>query len=194
MAGRPRRVSDEVIAEVIREHYGVLAHAARALGMRTDALHHRVLRSSALQAAVHEARRSVAVKAFEKFREHLDRGEPWAIQYAMRWCGSYIGYGPPMVHIPRGSDPYDVLQRLDQLESELAGYPITIRDALTLLEFRRAVVADILRSENIPDLDALITEVTNALETAIPDPELRARVTSALVQAFQRAAGRAAGS
>ncbi|MCX2728541.1 hypothetical protein OO015_13710 (plasmid) [Thermomicrobium sp. 4228-Ro] len=194
MAGRPPRVSDDAIAKALEKHYGVLAHAARELGMRVDTLHRRIARSPTLQAALHEKRRSLAVKAFEKLQEHLDRGEPWAIQYVLKRVGSYVALGPPAVQVPRASDPRNVLERLDQLEHELAGYPVSVRDVLALLEFRRAAVADILRTGDIPDLDTLVTEVTHAIETAIPDPELRTRVAQALAQGLQRATGREAGA
>lgn len=54
MAGRPPRVSDDAIAKALEKHYGVLAHAARELGMRVDTLHRRIARSPTLQAALHE--------------------------------------------------------------------------------------------------------------------------------------------
>lgn len=192
---RPRRVSDEQIAAALREHRGIVAHAALDLGLSDDYLRTRIAASPELQRALHAFRTSMADKALAKLDEHLERGEPWAIRYVLARFGHYRGVGSPPVRLPAGADPADVLSRLDGLERALAGEMIPLRDAVALLELRRQAVADTQRAGDLgPLVDALLTEVTRAIETVVHDPDLRAAIARELEAGVRRALGGAPGS
>jgi hypothetical protein len=182
-------VTDEEIAAALRAANGVIARAAFALGMSRRGLEKRIDRSPELQLIRDEARRSMAELALEKLREHLERGEPWAIRSVLAHVGHLVHWGTPPVRIAPHEDATDILAHLDALERELEGVEIPLRDYLDLLELRRAAVADLRRVGEIePFAVELASEIARVVESTIEDPETRAALLRRLVEVLERGA------
>jgi hypothetical protein len=182
-------VTDEEIAEALRAADGVIARAAFALGMSRRGLEKRIDRTPELQLVRDEARRSMAELALEKLREHLERGEPWAIRSVLAHVGHLVNWGTPPVRIAPHEDPTAILARLDAIERELVGVEISLREYLALIELRRAAVADLRRASEIePFVVELASEIARVVESTIEDPETRAELLRRLVEVLERGA------
>jgi hypothetical protein len=187
--GRRPGATDDEIAAALRETNGVVAWAAAALRMSRKQLERRISRSPELQLVRDEARRSMAELALEKLREHLERGEPWAIRSVLARVGYLVGWGLPPIRITPRDDPTDVLARLDAIEQELAGSEVSLREYLALVELRRTAVADLRRAGDIqPFVVELASEIARVVESTIEDAETRAELLRRLVEVLERGA------
>jgi hypothetical protein len=184
--GRPPKATDEQIAQALRATHGVIAHAAAALNMSRRRVAARVNRSPELQLVRNEARRRMAELALEKLGEHLKVGEPWAIRYVLARVGYLVNWGTPPVRIMPHDDPTDVLARLDEIEHELVGSDIPLKDYLALVELRRLVVADLMRAGDVgAELERVVQEVKRVVERVIADEETRAELLRELALAIR---------
>lgn len=88
--GIPKPV--EQLAEALRENRGMVATAARQLGMNHSALCARIKDSPTLQAVVAEAREHMTDRAELKLYEKVEDGESWAVTFYLRTQGKSRGY------------------------------------------------------------------------------------------------------
>jgi hypothetical protein len=190
--GRPRKVTDEAIAEALRANYGVIARAAAALKLSRSRLTELIDRSPELKLVRDEARLELAELALEKLIEHVRNGEPWAIRYVLARVGYLVNLGSPPIRIAPIEDPTAVLARLDRVERELVGSDIALKDYLALLELRRLAVADLMRAGDVDaELERAVQEVKRVVERFVADEETRAELLRQLALAIRRAVERA---
>jgi hypothetical protein len=181
--GRRPRATDEEIAAALRAANGVVAWSAAVLRMSRKQLERRISRSLELQLVRDEARRRLAELALEKLREHLERGEPWAIRSVLARFGYLVGWGLPPVRIMPHDDPTDILARLDAIEQELVGSDIALKEYLALVELRRQAVADLMRAGDVAvELERVVQAMDRVLARFIEDKETRTQLLRELAQ------------
>jgi len=179
------RPPDERIAVALRESSGSIPIAAASLGLSAEELAAIIATSPVLGRLASEGRHRMARAAFDALLRTLEAGDARAATYVLDRLGHLVGLGQPTVTIHTHDDPLDVIARIDALERELAGQRIPLRDALHLVELRRAAVADMQRSGNIDAiLQNLAAEVVRVLEKTIRDPDARAQVIRELAGVF----------
>lgn len=101
---------DEVIA-ALHANRGLIALAARDLGVSRQALYARVKRDPELLACIEHEREAIVDLAEQKLFEALDRGERWAIMAVLSRLGRHRGWGDaPASATPEGR----IAQKIEQ--------------------------------------------------------------------------------
>jgi hypothetical protein len=85
--------TDDSIIDALKTTRGNMALAAKKVGCSYDTVLDRVKGSKDLQAVLNEAREGFLDTADLKLQEAVDRGESWAIQFALKTIGKVRGYG-----------------------------------------------------------------------------------------------------
>lgn len=93
MARRPQKNTDEEIAKAILDCQGVLAAAARRLGVTRRSVSYRVDRSAILQETLAEARETNLDIAEGKLLAAVHKDQQWAIEFLLSTQGRPRGYG-----------------------------------------------------------------------------------------------------
>lgn len=103
------------IAAALTQSYGIIAWAARQLGMSRQALYERIARDPALRLTLEHAREELVDIAEMQLAAALDRGERWAVALVLTRLGRHRGWGDsaPASATPEGRalDAYDQAQR-----------------------------------------------------------------------------------
>lgn len=93
---------DEVIA-ALQANRGLIALAARDLGVSRQALYARIKRDQELLACIEHEREAIVDLAEQKLFEALDRGERWAVMTVLSRLGRYRGWSDgPSSATPEG--------------------------------------------------------------------------------------------
>lgn len=85
-------LTDEKIEEALLAHHGLVAVAARALGVRRETVHVRIGKSERLKQVLKEAREITVDQAESKLIEAIDEREGWAIKYFLGTQARHRGY------------------------------------------------------------------------------------------------------
>ena len=92
------RVADAQIVAALRASHGIIAEAARAVGMTRTRLSLRVNRSPRLQAVRNEAREALKDRAEGRLYDLIEAGDPAMIRWFLATQGRDRGYGPQIAH------------------------------------------------------------------------------------------------
>lgn len=92
MRGRPEKFDPATVADALREHHGMVFHAARFLKCSANTVRRYMRKHPEVQAAVDEARGLLTDEAEMKLYEALQRGESWAVCFYLKTQGRHRGY------------------------------------------------------------------------------------------------------
>jgi hypothetical protein len=118
--------SIDAIQAVLFAHHGLVAFAAKDLGMARESLHRRIQRSTRLQAVLASSRETVTDLAESRLIQAIDNGEPWAVALYLRTRGKDRGYVEPaarvditaqvrMLALAEGLDPDEAIAEAERL-------------------------------------------------------------------------------
>lgn len=103
------------IAAALTQSFGIIAWAARQLGMSRQALYERIARDPALRLTLEHAREELVDIAEMQLATALERGERWAVTLVLTRLGRHRGWGDitPASATPEGRaiDACDQAQR-----------------------------------------------------------------------------------
>ena len=118
----PQRTNKEII-HAIRESRGLVAVAARKLGVGRQTIYDRLERSSEVKEALDEAREFTGDVAEAKLYNAIEEGEPWAVQFYLKTQARRRGYTEKMEHEHSGKngEPMAVEVKLVEPEEGDAG-------------------------------------------------------------------------
>lgn len=91
-AGKRGRRTDKTIEATLRSSYGLVATAARRLGMSRTNLYKRISKSERLQAALEDAREEIVDTGELKLIQAVGKGEAWAIAFVLKTLGKSRGF------------------------------------------------------------------------------------------------------
>ena len=86
------KLSKRKVAAALLEAHGVVAHAARLLGVTREHLTAYIAKNPDLQRVRDEARERLLDVAEEGLFEAVKRRRPWALQYVLSRLGKHRGY------------------------------------------------------------------------------------------------------
>ncbi len=86
------RRSEKEIIEAIAATGGMVALAAKRLGIARQTIHARAQRSSAIREAIGAAREEMLDEAETQLRRAVGEGQPWAVCFALKTIGKSRGY------------------------------------------------------------------------------------------------------
>jgi len=89
---RPRRYSDEEILGALRETQGAPYLAAERLGCHANTIYYRAKQNPEIWETVYKFRGRMIDTAELQLLSAVQRGEPWAVQFALRTIGKDRGY------------------------------------------------------------------------------------------------------
>jgi hypothetical protein len=90
--GTTQKYSDEAIVTALRDAKGMVYLAARNLGCSPDTIYERRKTVPVVGDVITECRGVVIDTAEQKLWEAIEKGEPWAIQMALKTIGKKRGY------------------------------------------------------------------------------------------------------
>lgn len=90
--GRPYKYTDEQIKAALRETQGAPYLAADRLGCEPDTIYMRAKKNPDIWKLIHKLRGKMLDTAELQLLAAVQRGEPWAIQFALRTLGKDRGY------------------------------------------------------------------------------------------------------
>ena len=96
MLGRPQTVTDEQIAEALKQCGGVLTNTAEQLGITRQGLGKRMRDNPALEEARAEGKADVLDRAESNLFQAVRAGKPWAIRFVLGRLGGDRGYRASM--------------------------------------------------------------------------------------------------
>jgi hypothetical protein len=96
--GRKPRFSAEQVAQALRASHGLSTHAAKRLGCKPHTILAYVRRHPICAQAQEEAREALMDDAEARLSEAIERGEPWAVTFALRTVGKGRGYVEKVEH------------------------------------------------------------------------------------------------
>lgn len=88
---KPRHTDAQVIA-ALQQSGGIMAHAARKLGLERSTLHKRVHESAKIKAAMDEAKETNLDVAESKLMKAVNEGQLPAIFFFLKCIGKHRGY------------------------------------------------------------------------------------------------------
>lgn len=89
---RARKYSDEEMIAALVSARGMVYHAAARVGCDADTIYNRAKSSPEVAAAMKAERGKMVDTAEQKLYDAVVRGEPWAIQLALKTLGKDRGY------------------------------------------------------------------------------------------------------
>lgn len=90
--GRPYKYTDEQIKAALRETQGAPYLAADRLGCEPDTIYQRAKKNPAIWKLIYKLRGKMVDTAELQLLAAVQRGDPWAIQFALRTLGKDRGY------------------------------------------------------------------------------------------------------
>jgi hypothetical protein len=84
--------SSEAIIQAVTEAHGMVAVAARSLGVERKTVYRRAEKSPAIQEAIADAREIVSDTAELALFKAIDEGHPWAVCFYLKTQGKDRGY------------------------------------------------------------------------------------------------------
>lgn len=90
--GRPRKYTDKEIIAALKKKRGMVYLAAAKIGCEADTIYNRAKSSSAVASVMRHERGKVVDLAEDKLFCAIQKGEPWAIQMALRCLAKDRGY------------------------------------------------------------------------------------------------------
>ena len=93
----PKRTDAQII-DALKEARGMVAVAARKLGVSRVTIYNRRERSEAVRDAIEEARDFTTDVAELKLYESIQKGEAWAVQFYLKTLGKERGYSERHEH------------------------------------------------------------------------------------------------
>ena len=91
MARKNRYTTDQVKQALIDAN-GLVYIAAESLGCRSAAVYSYIKRYKEIEEVLNEQREVIIDKAESKLFEQIEKGEQWAIQFALKTIGKHRGY------------------------------------------------------------------------------------------------------
>jgi hypothetical protein len=89
---RPRKYTDDQLVTALRRAKGLIYHAAGRVGCDPDTFYDRARKSDRVAAAMRATRGEVIDTAESKLFRAIEKGEAWAVQFALRTIGRDRGY------------------------------------------------------------------------------------------------------
>lgn len=108
----PRRTDNQII-EALKAAHGLIAVAARALGVDRRTIHNRASRSPAIRDALAEAREHIVELAEQRLFEKVDSGELPAVTFLLSRLARSKGYGDSL-GINLNITPADLAKMTDE--------------------------------------------------------------------------------
>jgi len=100
------QIKTEKIAEALKNTRGMVAMAAKSLGISRMTIYRRLEQSPELREVIEEARdQTTDIAELSLFRA-IQGGEPWAVKYYLESFGKSRGYGEPKkLDVTSGGQP-----------------------------------------------------------------------------------------
>jgi hypothetical protein len=90
---RPRKYTDEAMIAALQETHGMVYHAAQIVGCDPDSIYNRAKTSEAVREAMEFERGLFVDMTVQKLFEAVNKGQPWAIRFALNALGRDRGFG-----------------------------------------------------------------------------------------------------
>lgn len=114
------RVPNERLAEELRASRGMVATAARNLGLSRACVNLRIHNSPALQEVLKDARELVTDRAESKLFEMIEAGEAWAVCFYLKTRGKDRGYVERQEHSGPDGGPITIREVVVNVPAESA--------------------------------------------------------------------------
>lgn len=124
------RRSEKEIIEAIAATGGMVALAAKRLGIARQTIHARAQRSQAIREAIAAAREEMLDEAETQLRRAVGEGQPWAVCFALKTIGKARGYierselahsAQETIRVDLSDIPDDVLEAMEARASRGGG-------------------------------------------------------------------------
>jgi hypothetical protein len=104
----PRKLTADNVATAIEQHHGIVAVAARAIGVTREALHRYIAAHPTAQAQLKAARETMTDMVEGSLYRAAAAGESWAVQFYLKTQGRGRGYGDHQDIAMSGGLVYDI--------------------------------------------------------------------------------------
>lgn len=113
--------TNKQIIEALRDSQGMVAVAARSLGVSRQTIYNRMEKSPEVREAIEEAREFTTDRAETKLFQAIEEGEGWAVCFYLKCQGKERGYIERQQHEHTGKDggPIQTEDVTEMTEDEL---------------------------------------------------------------------------